>query len=102
MLNVVQFGEFAAIVGCGVLLELTQRLASQVAPVHQEEDTACARELDKAIDEADCGVSLAGAGSHLDKGAWPVVGQGVFEVGDSFYLSVPQPRGDEFRHLAKT
>ena len=73
VLDVVQLGELAAVVGRDVLLELLERLPAQVGAVDQEEDALRLAELDQPVDGGDGGEGLAAAGRHLDQGARPVL-----------------------------
>ena len=82
MLDVVQLGELAAVVGRDVLLELLEGLPAEVAAVHQEQDAAGVGELDQAVDRRDGRERLAAAGGHLDQGAGAVVGERVLQVAD--------------------
>ncbi len=101
MLDVVELGELAAVVGGDVLLELFERLAPQVGAVHQEEHAPGAAELDEPVDAADGGVGLAAAGGHLDQRAGMVGGQRLLEVGDGLDLAVAQANGVQGRQAAQ-
>ena len=50
VLDVVKLGELAAVVGRDELLELLERLAPEVAAVHQEQHALRAGELDEPVD----------------------------------------------------
>ncbi len=50
VLDVVQLGELAAVVGRDELLELLERLPAEVGAVDQEQDALGAGELDQAVD----------------------------------------------------
>ena len=69
VLDVVQLGELAPVVGGDELVELLEGLAAQVVAVHQEEHPPGFGVLDQAVDEVDRGEGLAAAGRHLDQGA---------------------------------
>lgn len=94
-LDVVEVGEFAAVVGGGELLEFVDGLAAEVAAVDEEEDALGAGVLDEAVGLGDGGVGLAGAGGHLQEGARAVVGEGFFEVGDGGDLAIAERGGDQ-------
>lgn len=105
-LDVVEVGEFAAVVGGGELLEFVDGLAAEVAAVDEEEDALGTGVLDEAVGLGDGGVGLAGAGSHLEEGAGAVVGEGDFEAGDGGDLAVSEggfdqrvTKGDEFETM---
>ena len=99
VLDVVQLGELAAVVGRDELLELLQRLVAEVGAVDEEEDAARAGELDQPVDEVDGGEGLAAAGGHLDQARGVVGGERLLEVADGFDL-----RGPEIarRHLIRS
>src|SRR5207244_2583497 len=99
VLDVVKLGELAAVVGRDELLEFFQGLVAEVAAVDEEEDAACAGELDEAVNEVDGGVGLAAAGGHLDEGAAFVGGDGALEVADGFDLRGPEIT---LRHLIRS
>src|SRR2546422_10950116 len=86
MLDVVKFGELAAVIGRDELLEFFQGLVAEVAAVDEEEDAARAGELDEAVNEVDGGVGLTAAGGHLDQSATFVDGEGIFEIAGGFNL----------------
>ena len=93
MLDVVQLGELAPVVGRAVLVELLERLAAQVVAVHQEEHAFGLGELDQPVDETDRRVCLACPGGHLDQGARLILGEGfLFKVVYGLYLRRPQSR----------
>jgi len=98
VLHVVKLGEDAAVVGCAEGLELLESLSPKIAAIDQEEDAAGTGELDEAVEGVACGVSLAGAGGHLDKGAAAAVAQRVFESLDCSDLRGAQAEADERRH----
>ena len=75
LLDVVQLGELAAVVGGDVLLELLEGLPAQVVAVHQEEHPLRPAELDQPVDDADRHEGLAAAGGHLDQRTGPIRGQ---------------------------
>ena len=56
-------------------LKFLQRLAAEVAAIDQKEDALGAGKLDEAINEVAGGVSLSGAGGHLDQGASAALGE---------------------------
>src|SRR2546422_10257112 len=90
MLDVVKFGELAAVIGRDELLEFFQGLVAEVAAVDEEEDATRAGELDEAVNEVDGGVGLAAAGGHLNEGAAFVGCEGFFEGVDGFDLRGPE------------
>src|SRR2546422_11136260 len=92
MLDVVKFGELAAVIGRDELLEFFQGLVAEVAAVDEEEDAARAGELDEAVNEVDGGVGFSAAGGHLGEGAAFVCGGGFFGVAGGFDLRGPQNR----------
>jgi len=65
LVNVVDLGEPAAVVGRAVVLELGQRLVGQVVAVDQEQHPAEAAVLEQPVGGGDRGAGLAGAGGHL-------------------------------------
>ena len=97
VLDVVELGELAAVVGSCVLLEFLEGLPAQVASINQEQDTAGIGKLDQAIDRADRGEGLAAACGHLDQGPGSVGGEGLFQVPDRPLLRRPEPLGDQGR-----
>jgi hypothetical protein len=68
VLNVVKLGKLATGIERDELLELGGGLATEISAVHQEENTACTRILDKSVGESAGGVGLARASGHLNKG----------------------------------
>ena len=100
-MDVVQLGELAAIVRWRVGHELLVRLLAQVAGVDQKQDAPGAAELEQAVDRGDGGESLAGAGGHVDQGAWLVPGQRFFQAGDGADLAVAQVALRQRRHLGE-
>ncbi len=95
VLDVVQLGELAPVIGGAVLVELLERLPAQVVAVHQEQHPFGFGEFDQPVDETDRGVGLARAGRHLDQGARFVLGERMLQVGDGLDLRLPQPGGVE-------
>ena len=75
MLDVVELGELAAVVGRDELLELLERLPAEVGAVDQEQDPPRVGELDQPVDRRDGREGLARAGRHLDQGPGPVGGE---------------------------
>ncbi len=65
--NVVQLMEFAAVVGRAVGLEFLQRLAAQVAPVHQKQHPPGAALADQPIQRRDRRERFAAVGGHLNQ-----------------------------------
>ena len=105
VLDVVQLGELAAIVGGDELVELLEGLLAQVVAVHQEEHAFGPGMLNQAVDEVDGGEGFAAAGRHLDQGARPVGGEGGLQMGDGFNLGFPKvlgKQGEALRHLAQS
>ena len=98
MLDVVELGEFSAVVGSGVILELASGLAAEVASVDKEENLSGIGEFDQPIDETHGGVCLAATGSHLDKGAWSGFSEGFFQVCDGFNLAISESVGYQRGH----
>src|SRR5208282_4601671 len=62
MLDDVYFGEFVVVDGGDELLEFLERLAAQVAPVNEKEDTMRPGIFDEAVGDIDGGEGLARAG----------------------------------------
>lgn len=95
LLDVVELGELAAVVGGGELLEFVDGLAAEVAAVDEEEDALGAGVLNEAVAGGDGGVGLARAGGHLDEGAGSVFGKGFFQAGDGVDLAIAKRGGDQ-------
>src|SRR6266508_902419 len=91
MLDVVELGALAPVVGGRERLELLQRLTAEVRAVDEEEDAAGACVLDRAIGDARRRIRLASAGRHLDQGAGPVLRERALEVADRGRLGRPEP-----------
>ena len=90
VLDVVQLGELAPVVGRAVLVELLERLAAQVAAIYQEEHAFGFGKLDQPVNETDCRVGLARPGSHLDQGTGLIPGEGLLQIVDGLHLRQPQ------------
>jgi hypothetical protein len=101
VLDVVELGELAPVVGRGEGLELLERLAPEVGPVDQEEDAARAGVLDQPVRDVGGGEGLARAGRHLDERAGAARGQRVLQVADGRRLGGPESGVVELRHGAK-
>ncbi|KYC51213.1 MAG: hypothetical protein AMQ22_01349 [Candidatus Methanofastidiosum methylothiophilum] len=97
MLDVVEVGEPAAVVGRDVLLELAPGLAAEIVAVHEEQDAPGAGMLDEPIAERDRGESLAAARGHLNQRARPGLRERRFEIGDGFDLAAAQAGGHQRR-----
>ena len=93
VLDVVEFGKLASIVGCGELLKLVEGLQGQVVAIDQEEDTLGIAVFDQAVDSIHGGIGLATTGRHLDQRALTIFLEGVFQVGDGLDLTIAQARG---------
>ena len=76
--DIVEFGEFTAVVGRLEVDEFIVGLFAQVVAIDQEEHTPRAGMFDQAVDEVNGRVGLAAARSHLDQGTRFVLGQGGF------------------------
>ena len=98
-LHVVKLGELAGIVGRRIGHEFLMRLLAEVAGIDQKQDALGAAELEQAINRCDGGEGLACAGGHVDQGAGSVLGQGLFQSGDSADLAVTQILDGQGRHL---
>ncbi len=98
MLDIVELGEFSAVIGSGVILELASGLAAEVASIDEEKYPFSIGEFYQAINETDGGIGFATAGSHLDKGTWSGFGEGLFQVCDGFNLAIPESIGYQRRH----
>ena len=92
VLDVVEVGEFPAVIRRGVLLELVEGLPAEVSAVDEEQHAPGVGVADHAVDGGDRGECLAGAGRHLDQGAWPVLPERAFEILDRGPLSGPEMR----------
>ena len=90
VLDLVQLGELAVVVGRAVALELLLGLLAEIRAIHQEQHAPRAAELDQAVDRGDREQRLAGAGGHLDERAGTVVEQALLEVDDGAQLVRPQ------------
>jgi hypothetical protein len=101
VLDVVELGELAAVVGGREPLELLQRLAAEVRAVDEEEDAARVRVLDEAVADVRGRERLARAGRHLDQGARVAGGEGLLQVGDGAELGGPEAGLGERREGAE-
>ncbi len=101
VLDVVELGEFPAVVRRRVLLELLERLPAQVGAVHEEEHPPGAAVLDQAIGRGDGGKRLAAPGGHLDEGAGAVLLERALEALDRPALDVPEARRQQLRQVLK-
>ena len=102
MLDVVKIGEFPAVIGGGVLLELGHGLPTKGVPVHKEEDSSGICELDQTVHGAYSHEGLATAGCHLDQGPGFGISKGDVEVSDCLDLAVSQTGGDQFGKLLES
>ena len=75
MLDVVQLSEEAVFLRRAEVLELLERLASEIAAVHEEEHSFGTRMFDQSVDEIASGIGFAAAAGHLDQRARPGFGQ---------------------------
>ena len=92
MADVVELAELAGVVGRGEALELPQRLAAQVGPVHQEQDPGGVRVAHHAVAGVGCRERLARPGGHLDQSPRTVGPQRLLQVSDRLGLGRPQVR----------
>jgi hypothetical protein len=102
VLDVVEFREFAPVIWSNELLELFECLVSKVSSVYKEKDTPGTGMFDQAIHKVDRREGLTTAGGHLDQGTRSILGKRLFEVLDSFNLSVPELAGDQWRHFTQS
>ena len=93
VLDVVQLGELAAVVGGVEALELLERLPAQVGPVDQEQDPAGPGVADQPVGDVGGGEGLARPGRHLDQRPGVVALEAGLEVLDRRHLGGPQPLG---------
>ncbi len=101
VLDVVELGELAAVVGRREPLELLQRLAAEVGAVDEEEDPPRVGVLDQPVADVGGGERLARPGRHLDQRPRPVRRQRLLEVRDRPELRRPQPRLLQLRQPAQ-
>ncbi len=92
-LHIVEVGEAPSVVGGGVVLKLPDGLATEIAPVDEEEDAPGSGVFDEAVGLGDGGVGLAGAGRHLKKGAGTILGEGALEFRDGVDLAIAKRGG---------
>ena len=90
--DVVQLAELAGIVGRREALELPQRLAAQVGPVHQEQDPGRVRVAHQPVAGVGRRERLARPGGHLDQRPRTVLAQRRLQVADRLGLRRPQVR----------
>lgn len=83
------------------LLELVQRLTSEVVAVDEKQDAFRLRVLDQPVARRDGRERLAAAGRHLDEGARPAVREGPLQVPDCLELHRPEAALLEFRQSAE-
>ncbi len=102
VLDVVELGELAPVVGRRERLELLARLASEVRAVDEEQDTPGSRVLDQPVGDIRGRERLAGARRHLDQRPRPVGRQRLFEVADRGELRRPQAFGARRREMLET
>ncbi len=95
VLDVVELGEEAPVVGRAEGLEFFQGLTAEVGAVDEEENPQRAGKLDQTIEKIAGGVGFARAGGHLDERAATSLAEGVFEVVDGGDLGGAQAGLDQ-------
>src|SRR5712691_9527950 len=90
MLNVVEFGELAAVIRCNKLLKFFERLVAEIATVDQKHNTPCAGEFNQPINKIGSGVCFAATSRHLHKRAAFVFGKRFLKVPNRVDLCRPK------------
>ena len=88
MLDVVNCGELAAIIGVHELIELAFGLSAEIGAIDKEKDALCSCVFDEAVGKGAGGKGFTRASGHLDESARAGVAERLFEVGDRFDLAV--------------
>ena len=100
-LDVVDFGELAAVAGDGELLEFVEGLAAESAAVDQEENAAGTGVGDETPGEIAGGEGLSAAHGHVDEGARVIASERLFQVGDDAVLVAPKALAGQGGHDAQ-
>ena len=96
-LDVVEFSEFPVIVIRHIGHEFLLGLFAEILGVYEKENALGVSVFEQPVDRSDGGIGLAGAGRHLNEGAWVVILEGCLQLFDGADLARPEARGVQIR-----